>query len=158
MPSLTLTRPRRPQSMPAHSFNQATFIGNLGRDPELRYTSQGTAICSFSLAVNDRKKGSDGEWQDNTLWVKVQLWRNQAESASQHLSKGRSVLVTGRLGIEEWKGNDGEKRFGLVLNAEKFVGIGASDSPPKAASKPPQTQTTKPSSDLPDLSDEDIPF
>lgn len=142
--------------MPAHSFNQATFIGNLGRDPEMRYTSQGTAICSFSLAVNDRKKDSSGEWQDNTLWVKVQLWRNQAESASQHLSKGRSVLVTGRLGIEEWKGNDGEKRFGLVLNAEKFVAIGSSDAPPKAASKPPQNQTSK--SSEPDLSDDDIPF
>lgn len=144
--------------MPAHSFNQATFVGNLGRDPDLKYTPQGTAICSFSLAVNDRKKVGD-EWVDNTLWVKVQLWRQPAEHASQHLAKGSQILVTGRLGIEEWAGNDGKQRFALVLNADKFVALGpkaATDgAPPKASTKP---STQAPPTQEPDISDDDIPF
>lgn len=143
--------------MPAHNYNNCAFIGNLGRDPELRYTSQGTPICSFSIAVNDRKK-ADGEWKDDTLWIKVQLWRNQAESASQYLSKGRPVLVEGRLGVEKWVDRDGKPQFGLVLNAEKYVSLGEKgDASPPKASKPQQTSQAS-SPDLPDLSDDDIPF
>lgn len=142
--------------MPAHSFNQATFVGNLGRDPDLRYTPQGTAVCSFSMAVNNRKKVGE-EWVDDTLWVKVQLWRNQAESAGQHLSKGSQVLVSGRIGVEEWTGQDGKPKFTIVMNADRFVSLGPKtqgDSPPRA-SKPP-TQTA-PATE-PDISDDDIPF
>ena len=66
------------------SYNHATFIGNLGRDPDVRYTSQGTAVCSFSMAVNNRKK-IDGEWKDDTMWIKVTVWGKAGETAGQFL-------------------------------------------------------------------------
>ncbi len=97
------------------SFNKIIAIGNLGRDPELRYTPQGDAVCDFSIAVNDRKRDKSGEYQDVTTWFKVTLWRKQAENASKYLTKGRSVYVEGRLQIEEWTDRDGKSRFTLVI-------------------------------------------
>lgn len=97
------------------SFNKIIAIGNLGRDPELRYTPQGDAVCDFSIAVNDRKRDKTGEYQDVTTWFKVTLWRKQAENASKYLTKGRSVYVEGRLQVEEWTDRDGKSRFTLVI-------------------------------------------
>jgi len=97
------------------SFNKIIAIGNLGRDPELRYTPQGDAVCDFSIAVNDRKRDKAGEYQDVTTWFKVTLWRRQAENASKYLTKGRSVYVEGRLQVEEWTDRDGKNRYTLVI-------------------------------------------
>lgn len=97
------------------SFNKIIVIGNLGRDPELRYTPQGDAVCDFSIAVNDRKRDKAGEYQDVTTWFKVTLWRRQAENASKYLTKGRSVYVEGRLQLEEWTDRDGKNRSTLVI-------------------------------------------
>jgi len=97
------------------SFNKIIAIGNLGRDPELRYTPQGDAVCDFSIAVNDRKRDKAGEYQDVTTWFKVTLWRRQAENASKYLTKGRSVYVEGRLQVEEWTDRDGKSRYTLVI-------------------------------------------
>jgi len=69
------------------SFNKIILVGNLGKDPELRYTPQGDAVCSFSLATNERKKDKSGEMQDVTTWFKVTLWRQQAEVAAKYLTK-----------------------------------------------------------------------
>src|SRR6266705_538364 len=84
------------------SFNKIILVGNLGRDPELRYTPQGTPVCSFSLATNERRKDKTGEMQDQTTWFRVTLWWRQAETASQYLTKGRPVCIEGRLRVEEW--------------------------------------------------------
>jgi single-strand DNA-binding protein len=97
------------------SFNKIIAIGNLGRDPELRYTPQGDAVCDFSIAVNDRKRDKSGEFQDVTTWFKVTLWRKQAENASKYLTKGRSVYVEGKLQMEEWTDRDGKNRVTLVI-------------------------------------------
>ncbi len=97
------------------SFNKIIAIGNLGRDPELRYTPQGDAVCDFSIAVNDRKRDKSGEFQDVTTWFKVTLWRKLAENASKYLTKGRSVYVEGRLQVEEWTDRDGKNRYTLVI-------------------------------------------
>lgn len=97
------------------SFNKIIAIGNLGRDPELRYTPQGDAVCDFSIAVNDRKRDKSGEFQDVTTWFKVTLWRKLAENASKYLTKGRSVYVEGRLQVEEWTDRDGKNRFTLTI-------------------------------------------
>lgn len=106
------------------SFNKVTLIGNLGRDPELRYTPQGDAVCDFSIAVNDRKRDKAGEFQDVTTWFKVTFWRKQAENASKYLTKGKSVYVEGRLQIEEWNDRDGNKRFTLVVQGSELQFIG----------------------------------
>ena len=99
------------------SFNKIIIVGNLGRDPELRYTPQGDAVCSFSMATNERKKDKSGEFQDVTTWFKVTLWRRQAENASKYLSKGSPVYIEGRLQIEEWTDRDGKERFTLGVQA-----------------------------------------
>src|SRR5207244_8997817 len=84
------------------SFNKIILVGNLGRDPELRYTPQGTPVCSFSLATNERRKDRNtGENQDLTTWFRVTLWGRQAETASQYLQRGRPVYIEGRLRVEE---------------------------------------------------------
>ncbi len=106
------------------SFNKITIIGNLGRDPELRYTPQGDAVCDFSVAVNDRKRDKAGEWQDNTTWFKVTFWRKQAENASKYLTKGRQVYVEGRLQVEEWTDRDGKSRHSLVIQGSELQFLG----------------------------------
>lgn len=106
------------------SFSKITVIGNLGRDPELRYTPQGDAVCDFSVAVNDRKRDKAGEFQDVTTWFKVTFWRKQAETASKYLTKGKSVYVEGRLQVEEWNDRDNNKRFSLVIQGTDLQFIG----------------------------------
>ena len=111
------------------SFNKITIIGNLGRDPELRYTPQGTAVCDFSVAVNDRKRDKAGEWQDVTTWFKITFWGKQAENASKYLTKGRQVYIEGRLQVEEWTDRDGNNRHTLAVQGAdiQFLGDGRTD-------------------------------
>jgi single-strand DNA-binding protein len=99
------------------SFNKLIVVGNLGRDPEMRYTPQGTPVCTFSIASNERRKDKTGEQQDITTWFRVTVWGKQAETVSKYLTKGRSVYVEGRLHVEEWTDKEGKSRYTLELNA-----------------------------------------
>lgn len=112
------------------SFNKIIVVGNLGRDPELRYTPQGTAVCDFSIATNEKKRDKSGEMQDVTTWFRVTTWNKQAENVSKYLSKGRPVYVEGRLRIEEWTDRDGKTRFNLEINATdiQFLGTGGNEN------------------------------
>ena len=138
------------------SFNKITLVGNLGRDPELRYTPQGTPVCSFSMATNERRKDKSGEMQDQTTWFKVTLWGRQAETASQYLTKGKPVYIEGRLRVEEWTDRDGKPRHTLEVNATdmQFIGGGRSEEQPMeraaAAGSAPSEHS--------DVSEDDIPF
>jgi single-strand DNA-binding protein len=107
------------------SFNKIILVGNLGKDPELRYTPQGDAVCSFSLATNEKKRDKAGELQDVTTWFKVTLWRRQAETAAKYLSKGRPVYIEGRLQLEEWTDRDGNNRYSLGVQATDMQFISA---------------------------------
>ncbi|MEP6704984.1 MAG: single-stranded DNA-binding protein [Acidobacteriota bacterium] len=109
------------------SFNKIIIVGNLGRDPELRYTPQGVAVCNFSLATNEKKRDKSGEMQDVTTWFRVTLWRNQAENAAKYLTKGSPVYVEGRLGVEEWTDRDGNNRHTLEVQGTEmhFISAGA---------------------------------
>lgn len=98
------------------SFNKIIVVGNLGRDPELRYTPQGSAVCNFSIATNEKKRDKAGDLQDVTTWFRVTLWNKQAENASKYLTKGSSVYIEGRLRVEEWADKDGKNRFTLEVN------------------------------------------
>src|ERR687894_1135264 len=106
------------------SFNKIILVGNLGRDPELRYTTQGTPVCSFTMATNERKKDKSGEFQDITTWFRVSLWGRQAETASQYLTKGRPVYIEGRIRVEEWTDRDGKSRYTLEVHATDMQFIG----------------------------------
>ena len=99
------------------SFNKIIIVGNLGRDPDLRYTPQGIAVCSFSMATNEKRKDKSGETQDITTWFKITLWRQQAENAAKYLTKGSPVYIEGRLRIEEWIDRDQNKRYTLDVQA-----------------------------------------
>jgi single-strand DNA-binding protein len=98
------------------SFNKVTIVGNLGRDPEVRYTAQGTAVCEFSIATNERRKNGDS-YQDITTWFIVTVWGRQAESASQYLRKGRIVYIEGNMRVEEWKDRENKDRYTLRVDA-----------------------------------------
>ena len=140
------------------SFNKIILVGNLGRDPELRYTTQGTPVCSFSLATNEKRKDKTGEQQDVTTWFRVTLWGRQAETASQYLTKGRPVYIEGRLRVEEWTDRDGKARHTLEVHATdmQFIGGGRSD---EGMAAPARTQTpSAPHADEPELTDDDLPF
>ncbi len=108
------------------SFNKIIVVGNLGRDPELRYTPQGTAVCDFSIATNEKRRDKSGEMQDVTTWFKVTTWNKQAEVASKYLSKGKSVYIEGRLRLEEYTDREGKNRVSLEINASdiQFIGGG----------------------------------
>jgi single-strand DNA-binding protein len=141
------------------SFNKIIICGNLGRDPELRYTAQGTPVCSFSMATNERRKDKNGEMQDHTTWFRITLWNRLAETASQYLQKGRQVYIEGRLRVEEYIDRDGKPRHSLEVFATdmQFIGSRGDDSamPERAASA---SASAGPADAQPDLSDEDIPF
>jgi single-strand DNA-binding protein len=113
------------------SHNKIIIVGNLGKDPELRYTPQGKAVASFTLATNEKRKDKSGELQNVTTWFRVTLWDKQAEAASKYLTKGRSVYIEGRLRMEEWTDKDGQKRQSLEVQATdmQFIDAGREDAP-----------------------------
>ena len=106
------------------SYNRVILMGNLTRDPELRYIPSGTAVVEVGLAVNDRRKNSSGEWVDETTFVDVTLWARTAEVASEYLSKGSPVLVEGRLKLDTWETNEGQKRSKLRVVGERMQMLG----------------------------------
>lgn len=131
------------------SFNKIILVGNLGRDPELRYTPQGTPVCSFSLATNERRRDRrTGESSDITTWFRVTLWGRQAETASQYLTRGRPIYVEGRLRVEEWTDRDGKQRHTLEVQATEMQFIGGKSD---AAAVESRAQVeSAPASDSPD--------
>lgn len=106
------------------SFNRVIVMGNLTRDPELRYTAGGTAVTDIGLAVNDRRKTASGEWVDEATFVDVTLWGRTAEVADEYLSKGSPVLIEGRLKLDTWE-KDGQKRSKLKVIGERMQMLGS---------------------------------
>lgn len=117
------------------SVNKVILIGNLGRDPELRYTQGGQAVCNFTLATNEQWRDRDGNNQERTEWHRIVVWGKSAENCAQYLQKGRSVFVEGRLQTREWEDKEGQKRRTTEINAQsvQFLGgprgAGGGDAP-----------------------------
>ncbi|MDA7950724.1 MAG: single-stranded DNA-binding protein [Pirellulaceae bacterium] len=107
------------------SFNRVILVGNITRDIELRHIQSGTAVTEIGLAVNDRRKGSDGNWTNETTFVDVTLWGRTAEIANQYLSKGSSILIEGRLKLDSWTSNEGQKRTKLRVVGENMTMLGS---------------------------------
>jgi len=99
------------------SFNKITIVGYLGRDPELRYTPQGTAVCNLSVATTEKRRNARGETEEHTIWFRVSVWGRQAEVAAEYLAKGRQVYVEGRLRLEEYTDREGNPRTSAEVNA-----------------------------------------
>jgi single-strand DNA-binding protein len=106
------------------SYNRVILLGNLTRDPEIRYLPSGMAVCDVGLAVNDRRKNANGEWIEEVTFVDVTVWGRTAEVMSEYLSKGSPVFIEGRLKLDSWEGQDGQKRSKLKVICEKMQMVG----------------------------------
>jgi single-strand DNA-binding protein len=149
------------------NLNRVLLIGNLTRDPDLRYTPKGTAVTEIGLAVNRVYTGEDGERKEETTFVDVTLWARLAEIAGQYLKKGRPVFVEGRLQLDTWDDKQtGQKRSKLRVVAENIQLLGSrqegelpTSPPPRRAgtTSPPPARTEPRDPDL-DAEPDDIPF
>jgi len=133
------------------------LIGNLGGDPEVRYTQDGTAVANFSLAVTEKVKG-----EDQTQWFRITAWRRLGEICGEYLSKGKQVYVEGRLRTSEWEDRDGNKRFTVEVTASQMQMLGAKGSTesarPSFDTQEPNIPKDMPGPPLPDSQGDDIPF
>ena len=137
-------------------YQQITLIGNLGGDPEMRYTPSGVPVTSFSMAVTRNWTGQDGQRQEKTIWFRITAWRKLAETASQYLTKGSKVLVVGTL--EEpraYTDREGNLRAALEVTADTIRFLSTRGESAAAATTPMPAGA---GADAPAMSDEDIPF
>lgn len=146
-------------------YQQITLVGNLGSDPDMRYTPSGVPVASFSLAVNKSWTGQDGQRQDKTTWFRITTWNKQAEIVSQYLSKGRRVMVVGEMEeARAYTDREGNMRASLEVRANivKFLSGRNDDMDGGMGMGAPQAQAAPPAAsnnaEEPDLSEEDIPF
>lgn len=132
------------------SMNVVFLMGNLTRDPELRYTPGGQAVCTLGLAVNNKFTGKDGETREEALFVDVNVWAKTAENCVKYLSKGSPILVEGRLKFRTWEGPDGSKRSKIDVTAfnVQFLSSGKGQGAKKEEGHDTQ----------PPMTDEDVPF
>jgi single-strand DNA-binding protein len=104
--------------------NRVFLAGRLTRDPEVRYTPSGTAVADLGLAISERYKTKEGEWEEKTVFVDVVVWGRQAETAGEYLYKGSPVLVEGRLQLDQWENQQGEKRSRIRVRADRVQFLG----------------------------------
>ena len=106
------------------SVNKAILVGNLGKDPELRYTPSGTAVCTFSMATTDRFKNKQGEQQDRTEWHNIVVWAGLAEICGKYLTKGKQIYIEGRIQNRSYDDRDGNKRYISEIVATEMQMLG----------------------------------
>jgi len=166
------------------NFNKVMLIGNLTRDPELKYTQGGSAVCEFGIATNRTWKTAQGEQREETTFVDCNAWGRTGETINQYMSKGRPIFIEGRLQYDSWEAQDGSKRSKLRVTVENFQflggrgegggqgggqGGGGSQRAPQSEGRPPQgrPQQAPPSPTEPAVQDappddefnlDDIPF
>lgn len=151
------------------TLNKMMIIGNLGADPELRYTPSGKAVTNLRVAVNSNRRGPDGEWVEETLWLRVEVWDQAAERVAEQLRKGNKIYAEGELRAREYERNDGSKgtslelRFARVVNLERRSrdeGEGGFADAPAAGSPSARPRGAAPRSggDEPFVDVDDIPF
>jgi single-strand DNA-binding protein len=136
------------------NVNQVVITGNLTRDPELRHTGSGTAVCDMRVAVNARRKKGD-EWVDKPNYFDVTSFGARAESHAEHLSKGRPVAVVGRLDWSEWETKEGGKRQAVQIIADQLQFLGSRKESEKAADEEPDEPVPAAAGAA---SEDDIPF
>ena len=141
------------------SFNKVILIGNLTRDPELRVTGSGLSICKLGLAVNRSYTNKDGESKDETTYVDVDAFGKQAEILAKFMQKGRPLMLEGRLKLDQWESNDGQKRskLGVVLESFQFIGS-RDDSISRGTSSAESTAQQISNNQENETFDEDVPF
>ena len=144
-------------------INKAIIVGRLGRDPEVRYTPDGTAVANFSVATSEEwKDKATGEKREKTEWHRIVAFRRLGEICGEYLSKGRQVYIEGRIQTRDWEDKDGNKRYTTEIVADKMQMLGSRDDfggsrgSGQGGGGRPQTQAPGPS--YGDMGDDDIPF
>jgi single-strand DNA-binding protein len=139
------------------SVNKVIVIGNLGRDPELRYTQNGQAVANFTVATNENWTNKAGEREERTEWHRVVAWGRVAELCAEYLAKGRTVYVEGRLQTREWEDKEGQKRRSTEIVAQTVQFLGGGRGAGGGAAARPQAGAPTPEAP-PQPPDDDIPF
>ena len=151
-------------------LNKAMLIGNLGQDPETRYTQDGTCVCNIRLATTERFKDRNGQQQERTEWHRVVLWGKLGEIANQYLKKGSRVFIEGRIETRKWQDKEGQDRYTTEIRASEMKMLGGGSrgddfggaEPSAAPSRAPSRPSNDPFADSPDFGDvpvdDDIPF
>jgi single-strand DNA-binding protein len=138
------------------SLNKALLIGNLGKDPELRYTPSGKAVASFSIATANQWKDKDGQKQERTDWHNIVVWGRQAEIAKDYLRKGKQIYLEGRIQTRNYDDKDGNKRWITEIVADRFLMLGRKgDSGAADEFPPPPAESSAPAGAG---NDDDLPF
>jgi single-strand DNA-binding protein len=138
------------------SLNKVILIGNLGRDPELRYTTGGTPVANFTMATTDRwKDKSSGERKERTEWHRIVVWAKQAEICSEYLHKGKQVYIEGSLRTREWEDRDGNKRYTTEVVAQQVLMLGRAGERPAASVAEGGQAVAEPDAGF---AEDDIPF
>jgi single-strand DNA-binding protein len=132
------------------NLNKVFLMGNLTRDPELKYTPAGVAICAFGMAINRTWKGGDGEKKEEVCYVDISMWGRRGEVINEYFKKGNPIFIEGRLQFQQWETKDGQKRNALRVVAESFEFISGT----KGAVTSVDSSSSKPT----DINDEEIPF
>ncbi|MDE0745259.1 MAG: single-stranded DNA-binding protein [SAR202 cluster bacterium] len=144
------------------TMNKILIIGNLGSDPEMRYTPNGNPVTSFTVATNRRYKASDGENREETEWFRISAWNRLAETCNQYLQRGSKVYVEGRLSSRTYVGNDGETRVSLDVNASevRFIDSRGANASSEGGSIPDSTgsSSTSPSIEGEGEIEDDLPW
>ncbi len=146
------------------SLNKVMLIGNLGKDPEVRYTTSGQAVASFNLATSEKFKNKSGDWEERTEWHRVTLWGKLAEIAGEYLAKGKTVYIEGRLQTRKWTDRDGNDKYTTEIVGDKMQMLGGKgdggSSSGGGARRPAAggVSDTTVSYDEPPFQDDDIPF
>ena len=139
--------------MQKNSLNKVILIGNLGQDPEARFTPQGTAVCNLSVATNESWKDQNGEMQDRTEWHRVVMYGRMAETATEYMKKGQMVYIEGRLNTREWEDQNQIKRRTTEIRCDNFTMLGKRSDSSSPPSENPNS-SMKPDSGV----DDDLPF
>ena len=139
--------------MQKNSLNKVILIGNLGQDPEARFTPQGTAVCNLSVATNESWKDQNGEMQDRTEWHRVVMYGRMAETATEYMKKGQMVYVEGRLNTREWEDQNQIKRRTTEIRCDNFTMLGKRSDSSGSPSVDPDS-SMKPDAGV----DDDLPF
>jgi len=140
------------------SLNKVLLIGNLGRDPELRYTPSGRAVANFSIATTEQWKDKDGQKQDRTDWHNIVLWGRQAEIAKDYLRKGKQIYLEGRIQTRSYDDKEGNKKWITEIIGDRFLMLGRKGDDGGAADEfpPPPDSSSQPAGTA--SGDDDLPF
>ena len=138
------------------SLNKVILIGNLGRDPEVRYTQNGAAVANFTLATNEVWTDKSGERQEKTEWHRIVVWGKQAEIVKEYLSKGKQVYVEGSLQTRQWDDREGHKRTTTEIKANRVLMLGRPGSGEQRTSQPAESREIVAEDQTPP--EDDIPF